>query len=50
MTARSEAIEAAARQLIQYEEIGRPDFPNWDRYFDALRAALDAWLRSGRII
>ena len=40
--ARTEAAELrkAAQALIDYETAGAPDFPEWDRYFDALRAAL----------
>ena len=42
---RAEAIEAAARALIEYQDTGGPDFNDWDALFDALRAALSASAR-----
>jgi len=37
---RAGRIADAAKQLIEYEEDGAPDFLDWDSRFDALKAAL----------
>lgn len=39
---RLEAIESAARALIEYEISGAPDHPEWEALFDKLKAALAA--------
>ena len=43
---RDEALAIAdlvekARALLDYQELGAPDFPDWDRYYDALAALFD---------
>jgi hypothetical protein len=37
-----EKVVEAARAIMSYEVTGGPSFPQWDKYFDDLRAALDA--------
>ena len=33
-------VRKAAEALMEYEASGGPDFPEWDRLYDALKAAL----------
>jgi hypothetical protein len=37
-----EKVAEAGRAIMSYEVTGGPSFPQWDKYFDDLRAALDA--------
>lgn len=39
---RLDRLAAVVRDLLDYEETGAPDHPDWDTKFDALRAALTA--------
>ena len=30
-----------ARELLDYQKLGAPDFADWDRYYDAIAALFD---------
>jgi hypothetical protein len=38
--AERDRLRAAVTALLDYERTGAPEWPDWDQYFDALRAAL----------
>mgnify|MGYP003657666071 CR=1 FL=1 len=38
---RTMRIEAAAKDLIAYSDLGRPEYADWDAKFDALAKALE---------